>query len=118
MSPLALPLQAAASPEEAVAMALAKITGHTQMRGRSLLTAHEDYTTLQFVSPSSLDKPGACVWGLGRCGLLGGGWGHRMRGACRGTAFKWCPYLWRRPPANGEACGRHVRARPRHTRLT
>lgn len=35
-------------PEEALAMALAKITGNTGMKARSLLTAHEDVTTLMF----------------------------------------------------------------------
>lgn len=39
-------------------MALAKITGHVEMRPRSLLTAHEDYTTLLFVSPWAVEKPG------------------------------------------------------------
>jgi GUCT (NUC152) domain len=34
-------------PEAVVARALAKIAGHTQLRSRSLLTAHEDFTTLQ-----------------------------------------------------------------------
>lgn len=34
-------------PEEALAMALAKITGNTEMKARSLLTAHDGYTTLQ-----------------------------------------------------------------------
>lgn len=33
--------------EAVVARALAKIAGHTQLRSRSLLTAHEDFTTLQ-----------------------------------------------------------------------
>lgn len=40
-------------------MALAKLTGHSEMKARSLLTAHEDYTTLQFVTPYALEKPGA-----------------------------------------------------------
>lgn len=35
-------------PEEALALALAKITGTTGMKARSLLTAHEDVTTLLF----------------------------------------------------------------------
>lgn len=35
-------------PEEALALALAKITGTTGMKARSLLTAHEDVTTLMF----------------------------------------------------------------------
>lgn len=37
-------------PEAALARALAKIAGHTQLRARSLLTAHEDFTTLQVIS--------------------------------------------------------------------
>jgi GUCT (NUC152) domain len=39
-------------PEAVVARALAKIAGHTQLRSRSLLTAHEDFTTLQVLQSS------------------------------------------------------------------
>jgi ATP-dependent RNA helicase DDX21 len=35
-------------PTEALALALAKITGNTGMKARSLLTAHDDVTTLHF----------------------------------------------------------------------
>lgn len=45
-------------PEDVLAAALARITGHTEMRPRSLLTAHEDYVTLQFTSPYDVEKPG------------------------------------------------------------
>jgi ATP-dependent RNA helicase DDX21 len=44
--------------EDVLAAALARITGHTEMRPRSLLTAHEDYVTLQFISPYDVEKPG------------------------------------------------------------
>ncbi len=36
------------SPEEALALALAKITGHTELKARSLLTAHDGFTTLLY----------------------------------------------------------------------
>jgi len=49
--------------EAALARALAKITGHTKLRSRSLLTAHEDFTTLQFVGEQQIDRPGF-VFGL------------------------------------------------------
>jgi ATP-dependent RNA helicase DDX21 len=42
----------------ALSAALAKITGHTATRARSLLTAHEGYTTLQLAAPWTVDKPG------------------------------------------------------------
>ena len=52
-------LSEAASPEDALAAALAKITGHTQMRARSLLTAHEGFTTLLFAAAGwAVEKPG------------------------------------------------------------
>jgi ATP-dependent RNA helicase DDX21 len=35
-------------PEQALALALAKITGNTGMKARSLLTAHDGFTTLLF----------------------------------------------------------------------
>lgn len=35
-------------PEVALALALAKITGHTAMKARSLLTAHEGFTTVMY----------------------------------------------------------------------
>lgn len=59
------------SAEDALAMALAKITGHVEMRPRSLLTAHEDYTTLQFVSPWPVEKPGqvGTPWPLAHAAL-------------------------------------------------
>lgn len=44
--------------EDVLAAALAKITGHTEIKPRSLLTAHEDFVTLQFVCPHEVDKPG------------------------------------------------------------
>ena len=44
---------------DVVALALAKITGHTRgLKRRSLMTASDDHTTLQFRSPWTLDKPG------------------------------------------------------------
>ena len=46
------------SPEIALAKALAKITGNVDMKRRSLLTAHEGYTTFVFESPTELDRPG------------------------------------------------------------
>lgn len=47
-----------ASAEDILAAALAKITGHTEIKPRSLLCAHEDFVTLQLVSPYEVDKPG------------------------------------------------------------
>lgn len=44
--------------EDVVAAALARITGHTELKPRSLLTAQEDFVTLQLVSPSEVTKPG------------------------------------------------------------
>jgi hypothetical protein len=41
-------LSQCSGPEEALAIALAKITGHTALNARSLLTAHEGFTTLQY----------------------------------------------------------------------
>jgi hypothetical protein len=67
------------SAEEALALALAKLTGHVEMRPRSLLTAHEDYTTLQFHSPWDLEKPGQ----VGRIRLLGRAAPHQL---CRRPA--------------------------------
>lgn len=46
------------SAEDALAAALARITGHTEIKPRSLLTAHEEYVTLQFMGSSQVDKPG------------------------------------------------------------
>lgn len=46
------------SPEEALAVALAKITGYSQMRARSLLTADDGYTTLLFTAQWEVQKPG------------------------------------------------------------
>eukprot|EP00890_Picochlorum_soloecismus_P003166 jgi/Picsp_1/3850/NSC_01362-R1_protein len=51
-------LEDANSPEEALAAALAKITGHKDMKPRSMLTAHDDCITLQFVNTFVIDKPG------------------------------------------------------------
>ena len=53
------------SPEEALALALAKITGHTDVKARSLLTAHEGFTTLEYRQAS----------GRGARGGRGRGWG-------------------------------------------
>ncbi|GBF99463.1 DEAD-box ATP-dependent RNA helicase [Raphidocelis subcapitata] len=47
-----------ATPEEALALAFAKITGHTAMRARSLLTAHEGVTTLLYRQGSREIRPG------------------------------------------------------------
>jgi ATP-dependent RNA helicase DDX21 len=47
-----------ANPENILAAALAKITGHTEIKPRSLLCAHEDFVTLQLVSPYAVDKSG------------------------------------------------------------
>ncbi|KAG2482998.1 hypothetical protein HYH03_018123 [Edaphochlamys debaryana] len=50
-------------PAEALARALAKITGYKEMKARSLLTAHDDCTTLMFTSEDhTIDSPGS-VWG-------------------------------------------------------
>jgi ATP-dependent RNA helicase DDX21 len=46
------------SAEDVVAAALARITGHTELKPRSLLTAHEDFVTLQLVSQYEVSKPG------------------------------------------------------------
>ncbi len=54
---------------QALARALAKITGHTVIRSRSLLTAHEDFTTLQFVGDVELDRPGFVFGFLRRKGV-------------------------------------------------
>jgi ATP-dependent RNA helicase DDX21 len=51
-------LETAKSPEDALAAALAKITGHKDMKQRSLLTAHDDYLTLQFENNFAFDKAG------------------------------------------------------------
>lgn len=55
------------SAEEALAKALAKITGHTELKARSLLTAHEGFTTLMYrqvgraeahaPAPAALQRP-------------------------------------------------------------
>ena len=52
-----------------LARALAKVTGHTVVRSRSLLTAQEDHTTLQFVSHVELDRPGFVFGFLRRKGV-------------------------------------------------
>ncbi|GLI62640.1 hypothetical protein VaNZ11_005306 [Volvox africanus] len=50
-------------PAEALARALAKITGYKEMKARSLLTAHDDCTTLLFISEDhTIESPGS-VWG-------------------------------------------------------
>ncbi|GIL69566.1 hypothetical protein Vretimale_13646 [Volvox reticuliferus] len=50
-------------PSEALARALAKITGYKEMKARSLLTAHDDCTTLLFTSEDhTIESPGS-VWG-------------------------------------------------------
>ncbi|KAK9835314.1 hypothetical protein WJX81_001245 [Elliptochloris bilobata] len=51
-------LASADSPEEALAMALAKVTGHSVLQARSLLTAHEEFVTLQFHSGTEIQRPG------------------------------------------------------------
>ncbi|KAI8107789.1 hypothetical protein M9435_002817 [Picochlorum sp. BPE23] len=51
-------LENADSPEDALAAALAKITGHKDMKERSLLTAHDDCVTLQFQNHFAFDKAG------------------------------------------------------------
>ncbi|KAK9813646.1 hypothetical protein WJX73_001432 [Symbiochloris irregularis] len=42
----------------ALARAIAKLSGHTAMQARSLLTAHEDYTTLLFDNGYEIQRPG------------------------------------------------------------
>ncbi|CAL8464893.1 g4428 [Coccomyxa elongata] len=59
-------LQQVGDPEEALAMALAKVTGFSTIRARSLLTAHEDYTTLQFHSSQEIQRPGFVFTSLRR----------------------------------------------------
>ncbi|KAG2425695.1 hypothetical protein HXX76_013537 [Chlamydomonas incerta] len=50
-------------PAEALARALAKITGYKVMKARSLLTAHDDCTTLLFeCADHTIENPGS-VWG-------------------------------------------------------
>ncbi|KAF5836909.1 P-loop containing nucleoside triphosphate hydrolase protein [Dunaliella salina] len=49
------------SPQEALARALAKITGYKEMRARSLLTAHDDCTTLLIKGPVTVEYAGA-IW--------------------------------------------------------
>eukprot|EP00879_Flechtneria_rotunda_P025476 GHRR01027075.1.p1 GENE.GHRR01027075.1~~GHRR01027075.1.p1 ORF type:complete len:253 (+),score=96.28 GHRR01027075.1:171-929(+) len=44
--------------ETALAIALAKITGNTGMKARSLLTAHDGFTTLLFKAEWEVQKPG------------------------------------------------------------
>jgi hypothetical protein len=51
-------------PEVALALALAKITGHTAMKARSLLTAHEGFTTIMYTGEQQV--------GCWRPGLRGG----------------------------------------------
>jgi ATP-dependent RNA helicase DDX21 len=46
------------TPEQAVALALAHATGYHETKNRSLMTASDDHTTLQFVSTAPVDKPG------------------------------------------------------------
>jgi len=46
------------SPVEALSLALAKITGHTALRARSLLTASDDYVTMLFTNDGEMQKPG------------------------------------------------------------
>ena len=51
-------LAACDSPEEALALAFAKITGHTELKARSLLTAHEGFTTLLYRQGANEIRPG------------------------------------------------------------
>jgi ATP-dependent RNA helicase DDX21 len=55
-------LAASDTPVDALARALAHITGHKQLKARSLLTAHDDSTTLMFASQEPIQYLGA-VWG-------------------------------------------------------
>ncbi len=48
---------------EVLARALAQITGYKEMKARSLLTAHDDHTTLLFSSDQPISFAGA-VWGF------------------------------------------------------
>jgi hypothetical protein len=63
-------------PEEAVALALAKITGHTELKARSLLTAQDGFTTLLYrqVRPPARIGPRRARAGAARasrrCGCL------------------------------------------------
>ncbi|RMZ55935.1 hypothetical protein APUTEX25_004359 [Auxenochlorella protothecoides] len=61
-------LAASESAEAALAAALARITGYTALRPRSLITAHEDYTTLRLAAAFPVDKPGQ-VFGVLRKAL-------------------------------------------------
>lgn len=49
-------------PADALAKALAKLCGFKDMKARSLLTAHDDCTTLHFVAEHEVSGPGN-VWG-------------------------------------------------------
>jgi hypothetical protein len=51
--------QEVGSPEDALALALAKISGHSAMTGRSMLNSHEGFTTLHFIAPWPVEKSGA-----------------------------------------------------------
>jgi len=51
-------LEKATSPEDALAAALAKITGYNELKARSLLTATDDYLTLQFENGKEFDRAG------------------------------------------------------------
>lgn len=77
-------LESVGSAEDALAMALAKLTGHVELRPRSLLTAHEDFTTLQFVSPWPVEKPGQVGAAMAAAGAEDGRW--RCCGVCCGAA--------------------------------
>ncbi|CAG9461206.1 unnamed protein product [Pedinophyceae sp. YPF-701] len=63
-------------PAEVLALALAKITGHTAMKRRSLLTSADEYTTVQFRSKFVMERPGACFGFLRR--RLGEEFGEKM----------------------------------------
>jgi ATP-dependent RNA helicase DDX21 len=45
------------TPVQALAKALAKIAGHTEIKQRSLLTSHEDSVTLHFKADSAVRTP-------------------------------------------------------------
>lgn len=55
--------------EQVVARALAKVTGHTVVRSRSLLSANEGFTTLQYRGDVTLDRPGFVFGFLRRKGV-------------------------------------------------
>lgn len=83
-------VESVGSAEDALAMALAKLTGHVELRPRSLLTAHEDFTTLQFVSPWPVEKPGQ-VRARARWLAAGAGPGSKRSAGCVATCVSQPP---------------------------